>query len=67
MVELVAEMRLSIQENTMQDQSFTGCLIGQVDEYMKAFDTQKAEMLSMFDKNDQHWQLKIESCDERLE
>ena len=47
----------------MQDQSFTGCLIGQVDEYMKAFDTQQAEMQSMFDKNDRHWQLKIESCD----
>ena len=60
-------MRETIIANVVEEHNHAGCLIGEVDEYMKAFDAQKAEMLQMFDKNDYHWQQKIESCDQGLE
>eukprot|EP00353_Schmidingerella_taraikaensis_P005574 CAMPEP_0185577940 /NCGR_PEP_ID=MMETSP0434-20130131/11532_1 /TAXON_ID=626734 ORGANISM="Favella taraikaensis, Strain Fe Narragansett Bay" /NCGR_SAMPLE_ID=MMETSP0434 /ASSEMBLY_ACC=CAM_ASM_000379 /LENGTH=66 /DNA_ID=CAMNT_0028195639 /DNA_START=231 /DNA_END=431 /DNA_ORIENTATION=+ len=54
-------MRSAIEENTNGPLTIDECLIGVVDDYLDSFDGQNQKLLSMFEKNNQHWQKKIDS------
>ena len=56
-------MRNTVRDNLADEQGNAGCLMGELDEYVKAYDDQKAQLEEQFDKNDKLWNKKLEDCD----
>ena len=58
---IVEEMQLTIAENLNTPANLEGCLLGEVEDFLDSFDTQKKKLEDALAKSHTHWENKLSS------